>query len=189
MPNPRACLICGTTFTPAFHQGRPAVTCSPECFLARRRERGRESAGRYYREVSESRPWIAKTPMFCVDCGIPLERIKGDHTSKRCPEHRESHNSARLVAKEYRRRVRRHGLTVNGYEELLATQGHGCAICGITEPGGRGTWHIDHDHACCESVHSCGKCVRGLLCQSCNFLIGHAHEDPAVLAAAVRYLT
>jgi len=28
--------------------------------------------------------------------------------------------------------------------------------------------HVDHDHNCCNGVKSCGKCVRGIICNRCN---------------------
>ena len=47
---------------------------------------------------------------------------------------------------------------------------------------------IDHDHACCPGTRSCGKCVRGLLCNWCNRLLGMAFDNPAILAGAIQYL-
>lgn len=39
-----------------------------------------------------------------------------------------------------------------------------CALCGdwSEKP------HMDHDHGCCTGNYSCGKCLRGILCGSCN---------------------
>jgi hypothetical protein len=82
----------------------------------------------------------------------------------------------------------RTGLTQEMFDRLLEYQGHACAICRSPEPGGKGSWHIDHDHACCPGARSCGKCVRGLLCGACNMALGLLHDDPARLQAALRYL-
>lgn len=61
----------------------------------------------------------------------------------------------------------RYGITVEQYDELLRKQEGRCAICREL-PGDRAL-HVDHDHSCCAGrARNCGKCVRGLLCYSCN---------------------
>lgn len=86
-------------------------------------------------------------------------------------------------------RLRRWGLTVEAYDELLASQGGGCAICGSTDSGQEGRrFHVDHDHTCCPKGKSCGACVRGLLCHHCNTALGGFRDDPALLAKAIDYL-
>lgn len=77
---------------------------------------------------------------------------------------------------------KRYGLSTGEYEKLLAGQNGVCAICLANEPGGRfETFHIDHCHAT-------GN-VRGLLCNSCNHMLGNARDRVLVLEAAARYLT
>jgi hypothetical protein len=78
----------------------------------------------------------------------------------------------------------RKGLTAAAVQALLDGQGGLCAIC-TTELA---TPHVDHDHSCCPGSRSCGKCVRGLLCASCNHMLGKAYDKPEVLEAGARYL-
>jgi len=74
---------------------------------------------------------------------------------------------------------RKFGLTEAEYDELLADQGGGCAICG--EPPADGvSLHVDHDHDT--------GAVRGLLCMRCNNALGLFREDAALLTEAAHYL-
>ncbi|SDT83772.1 endonuclease domain-containing protein [Gordonia westfalica] len=56
----------------------------------------------------------------------------------------------------------------------------------------RGALHIDHDHSCCpprsKQWRTCGQCVRGFLCGSCNRGLGLLKDDPNVLRSAIEYL-
>lgn len=83
---------------------------------------------------------------------------------------------------------RRFNLSLESYLELLATQG-GCAICGTSDPGGKGRFHVDHDHECCPGKHSCGRCIRGLLCTRCNVAIAMFRDDPLVMKRAITYVS
>jgi hypothetical protein len=37
-------------------------------------------------------------------------------------------------------------------------------------------------------AHSCGNCVRGIICHRCNLNLGAWHDNLDLLAAAIRYL-
>jgi hypothetical protein len=83
-----------------------------------------------------------------------------------------------------------HRLRWEDYERLLEAQGGACRICGTDDPGEGRRFAVDHDHNCCPSKdRSCGKCVRGLLCNRCNLMIGMAEDDPSLLREAALYLT
>lgn len=66
----------------------------------------------------------------------------------------------------------RYGLTQEQFDVLLTAQENSCGMC--HEPFAEGSpIYVDHDHACCPGEKmSCGKCVRGLLCRSCNTGLG-----------------
>lgn len=75
--------------------------------------------------------------------------------------------------------IRKYGVSLSRYAELLQAQGGCCAICLRPEPEDR-MLDVDHDHLT-------GK-VRGLLCTSCNRVLGHAYDSPSRLRAAADYL-
>lgn len=110
-------------------------------------------------------------------------------------EARERHrqNQARFIARHPERNAdahlrRKFGITFADRAERLEAQGGGCAICGATEPGGKGQFHVDHDHACCPGKTSCGECIRGLLCTRCNVGIAMFQDDAARMTSAITYL-
>lgn len=75
-----------------------------------------------------------------------------------------------------------HGITIQQYDDLLASQNGRCACCGTDTPGGSSGWfHVDHDH------ESGG--IRGLLCGACNMAIGLLGDNIEGVARAMSYLT
>jgi hypothetical protein len=84
---------------------------------------------------------------------------------------------------------KRYGLSVEQYDDLLVRQGGVCAIC-HRPPTERSPLQVDHDHACCPQNAgwpTCGQCVRGLLCRSCNTAL-NLLDDPVKRQRAVVYL-
>ena len=67
---------------------------------------------------------------------------------------------------------RRHKMTVEDYEALLALQGGHCALCPAKNGDDKRRMAVDHSHACCDKELACGKCNRGILCADCNRKVG-----------------
>lgn len=82
----------------------------------------------------------------------------------------------------------KYGITTEQYNFMLQAQGGVCAICKTDEPGGRRSgrggsaehFFVDHNHTTGE--------VRGLLCNSCNRVIGLVKEDVDTLKCMKEYL-
>lgn len=54
---------------------------------------------------------------------------------------------------------------------IRLTMADRCDLCQRALPIGKHMTpvaHVDHDHACCPGTRSCGLCVRGILCPTCN---------------------
>mgnify|MGYP001590153265 FL=1 len=74
---------------------------------------------------------------------------------------------------------RDYGITLDQYNSMLTSQSGVCAAC-KGPPGGKGTYHVDHDHRT-------GK-IRGLLCHNCNASLGMVNDDASRLRLLIRYL-
>lgn len=102
-------------------------------------------------------------------------------------QHKENPEKYKFTKHKYLLKAK-YKLTPEEYSRKLLAQGGGCAICGgVNEDGDR--LPVDHDHNCCPGQITCGKCVRGLLCNKCNHGLGNFKDDISTLTLAIRYLS
>jgi hypothetical protein len=106
-----------------------------------------------------------------------------------------SRKNAAFVKQRVRNRLvnRKFKLTSEQFDSLLLLQNGVCAICKRPEVrkdrlGTVRSLVVDHDHSCCPRTITCGKCIRGLLCDACNLGLGAFQDDPLRLQASVDYL-
>lgn len=162
----RICVWCGNAFES--ESGR-ALTCSREC-------------GVQFQNAKRSARRLDRLERKCESCGGPvpvLRRLGAIYCSEACKRNAISVRW-RERAPGYMRRYL-YGVTPEQYAALLAKQDNRCAICKTDTPNGQGGWHVDHDHTT--------GAVRGLLCNSCNLMLGQAKDDPDRLRAALAYLS
>lgn len=122
----------------------------------------------------------------CVRCSewFPPDTFT---TSRKSPDGLSSYCAACTSVKNRSNRLMsNYKLTPETLKEMLVVQNNSCAIC--SSPVEFSSVQIDHDHACCPGKSTCGKCVRGLLCSSCNTGIGLLKDSSATLKAAIQYL-
>ena len=142
----------------------------------------------------------------CTGCGedYPLEHFnkKGSGRSTRCKkcvaayynnyyhgsekrkEYVKSATKANRKKNYFRDRAKRYGITEECLQSMVDKHSGMCWIC-LKNP-----WKaVDHDHSCCGDKGSCGKCVRGLLCDRCNWALGHLYDDTETIERMYFYLT
>ena len=116
-------------------------------------------------------------------------------------EYRRNFSTYAAYSKEYQRankgklcdyqrsyhRRRKYGLSEDACQQILELQGNACAVC-RTPLTLLDRFTIDHDHACCDSIQTCGKCIRGILCVNCNAGLGNFMDDADLMRLAIDYL-
>ena len=96
----------------------------------------------------------------------------------------------RIEARRFDQIFRKYGVDKDEWYWMLKEQDHRCKICrkvmsnewALDKRKGRHRTEIFVDHN-----HRTGR-VRGLLCHSCNTVIGHAKDDVSILNSAIVYL-
>lgn len=138
---------------------------------------------------------------MCKDCGADLG--PGDGRRKRCnecqdkywkpvkkcrdcDEPRSNGNELCAVCQTWGTQAKRYGLTARNLKAMYEQQGNKCLICDRKQD--KRKLSVDHDHSCCSGETSCGKCVRGLICNPCNVALGMMKDNPALLRRAADYL-
>jgi hypothetical protein len=87
----------------------------------------------------------------------------------------------KYLGREHALRLRRiYGLRLGGYEEMLAEQGGGCAICGGRPSAQRKHLDVDHDHHTGE--------IRSLLCNRCNRAVAALNDDMIYAVKVISYI-
>jgi hypothetical protein len=107
---------------------------------------------------------------------------KGRDYRKSNPEKMKAFDKLYAAQKWIAHLRRKYRITIKEYEDMLSLQSGKCAICGTDKSGGRtDKMHVDHNHS--------SKEVRGLLCSSCNQMLGYAKDNVRILKSAVVYLS
>lgn len=73
-----------------------------------------------------------------------------------------------------------HGITLEQYEAIAASQNNACAICGTTQAEQKKKMAVDHHHGT-------GR-IRGLLCHNCNVGLGNFKDSKQILTKAINYI-
>lgn len=128
-------------------------------------------------------PGMPKAPPPCKDCkaaGLPLTR-KATYTGPRCKTH---WNEARKAQRDKAHRAKVNQTysfaDADHYDRLYKFQDGLCPLCRRAKGTGSKRLAVDHDHQTDE--------VRGLLCSTCNQILGHFRDDPNAFARCIAYL-
>jgi len=158
------CKACGQTRSrDAFYAN---YRVCKECIKAKRRA-----------DQGQHRGIRSEESLKCAHCGQTQPGScfrKRDRTCKTCrSEQKKRWHTAHRKHRLLQMRSRLYGMTTDELSELLSSGS--CSICGAKEQ-----LHIDH-------CHQTGA-VRGLLCESCNWMLGNARDNPETLARGAEYL-
>lgn len=129
----------------------------------------------------ETQPRCEESHGLCTGCKSKEDVAYYSKNSEKVKERVRRNYSTEY---EFARCLRRYyNLTVDQYNDMVEKQNGLCAICNQPPKKTHSRnqrLYIDHNHAT--------KQNRALLCDSCNFLIGHAEENLATLLSAIEYL-
>jgi hypothetical protein len=144
---------------------------------------------------------VPVTKIECIDCPpgkgrkIHPKSLETHKTMPRCGEHWRAWRDAQKAKRSAYGRKRSYSLEEDERAECIAEQGGVCPLCLRQLDSAQRVRRsaTDHDHGCCKTSPTCGKCTRGITCGWCNKnLLGSLHMSPgeelAVARRVVAYL-
>lgn len=168
---------CDNTFKSRKTRAGYQEYCSRACWFKR---------SQYLKEQGEKGCSTCKITKSFSEFNLDRRSATGYSSKCKACNVRYSNTYSGKLSARFKARCANYGLTVEQYNHMLEVQNNCCASCGdiFTK-----TPHIDHDHACCDSKNkACGNCVRGLLCDSCNNILGRAKDSISRLEQCIEYL-
>ena len=121
------------------------------------------------------------TKKICTKCGSEKEENEFESDRNTCKECRKEYQRSHQIARRWKY-SNKYNITLEDYDQMLASQDGKCAICTTNDAGGPGKrFVVDHNHNTGE--------VRGLLCNNCNRGIGYLKDSPNILSQALTYLS
>lgn len=108
-------------------------------------------------------------------------RSDAKHRNKRIASQKLSRelDPERHKAYTFKAELKRYGTTVAWYRNKLIEQKGTCILCEHLNHscGTIQRLSVDHDHNCCDThATSCGECLRGLLCETCNLRLSYLEQ-------------
>ena len=137
-----------------------------------------KSSSEFYKEKRVKDGLQARCITCCkADAKAVFERDPEPYRKRAREAHNYAERRARWLWEKYK-------MTPEDYDALFEKQKGCCAICKTEQSGHNVTEHllVDHNHITNE--------VRGLLCSSCNLMIGKAKADAGteILRGALTYI-
>lgn len=128
---------------------------------------------RFYPRSSRKNSYSA----WCKPCTIEHNGTYRD--KEQLKKYKANYYKQNKLGRKLQADLKKYGITLTQYNDMLSAQGGRCAMCKLP-PSINKRMSVDHSHLT--------GTVRGLLCSSCNFILGLAKDSIAVLKNAVAYL-
>lgn len=136
----------------------------------KRREQLRANSRKHYEKNKSNPKYVEKNRARCKKYrNKNKEKFAAANMS---PKRKEQVKNTRLK--------RKYKIGLKEYDQMFVAQNGNCAICNKHQSVFNTSLGVDHNHTTGE--------VRGLLCYTCNSLLGYAHDDINKLLTAVKYL-
>lgn len=126
----------------------------------------------------------------CRDCHNKFRRENPLYKQQKA-EHRRALREQDFTG-EYAQKLKsqrlltRFNISQEQYVKLISKFPTSCQLCS-REYSAKGPV-FDHDHSCCPGRKSCGKCIRGVICNRCNLSLGAISDNADTLKNMIKYL-